>query len=78
MSEDRRKAFKAIELYIFEDRDAHLCMRMACGNSHTRRLVLTPSEADQLTTFMCSVSERYGKEVIAFALDVLKVEDGKS
>jgi hypothetical protein len=70
--------FKTMELYICEDRDKQLCMRISCGNSQTRRLVLTPTEADQLTAFMCSVSERYGKEVIAFALDVLKVENGRS
>jgi 16S rRNA C1402 N4-methylase RsmH len=77
MSENNRKPFQTIELYIFEDRNQRLCMRMSSSAGQTRRLVLTTSEADQLTDFMVNVSERYGKEVIALALEVLKAEHVK-
>jgi len=78
MSENNRKPFQAIELYIFEDRNQRLCMRMASGaGGQTRRLTLTKSEADQLTTFMVSVSERLGREVITHALEMLKAEHVK-
>jgi len=78
MSENKRKPFQTIELYIFEDRNQHLCMRMSSSaGGQTRRLPLTKSEADQLTEFMVSVCERYGKEVITQALEVLKAEHVK-
>lgn len=78
MSENNRKPFQTIELYIFEDRNQRLCMRMSSGaGGQTRRLTLTKSEADQLTAFMVNVSERYGNELLVRTLEMLKAEHVK-
>jgi hypothetical protein len=70
MSKDKRKPFRAIELYIFEDRDNHICMRMSSGNAQTRRITLTDAEQEALLDVLVDVSERYGKSVLAASLEL--------
>jgi hypothetical protein len=56
--------FKTTELYIWQDRNEQICLRIACGDIQTKRIVLTHAEADQLMAVITSASERYNLEVV--------------
>lgn len=52
-----RASMTCVELFVFEDREHRLGVRMGRGDK-TQRVILTEREADQLMSWMGRVSQR--------------------
>ena len=71
MSNTEHIPLQATEIYVFENRDKCMCVRFSSGSTQTKRIVLTPDEADQLLILMVNVVARY------VALDFTQEQDVK-